>query len=69
MKTFKIVNNNNEVISKHKSIVLANTRLKEIDCVQHTLYASDTGWLSGNEEAYQGYNHSILPILPEEKKK
>lgn len=62
MTKFAIRNKHCEIISKHKNLELANSRLRKIDSVSHSLYADDVDWLTGQEEALQGYSHSIAPL-------
>ncbi len=47
------------VISKHKTLALANQKLKRIDTVKYSLYSTDLDWIKYNEEANMGYNHII----------
>jgi len=63
MKKWQLVNiENNETISKHKSLLLANNRLKKNDAVRYTNYATDVEWLKIREYAYCGYKYKVLPI-------
>ena len=62
MKKFTIRNEHGKIISKHKNLELANNKLRKIDAVSHSLYADDGDWLTGQEEALQGYNHSVTPL-------
>ena len=62
MKYQIIKNNCKSVISRHKSLTLANQKLRSIDSVKYSLHATDVDWLQGQEEALQGYYHSIVPI-------
>jgi len=57
---YQIINTYCEVISTHKTLELANAKLKKIDAVKYCLHASDVDWLKGKEEALQGYKHSII---------
>lgn len=62
MKKFQIIDNSNNIISKHKTLDLANARLRKIDSVKCSLYASDVDWLTGKEEALQGYNNKVVAV-------
>lgn len=50
------------VISRHKNLDLANTKLREIDGVWHSLHSTDVPWLQGDEEALQGYTYVVAPL-------
>jgi len=58
---YTVKNKHGEIISIHKNLGLANSKLREIDTVQHSLYTTDVDWLTGHEEAHQGYNHTVQP--------
>jgi hypothetical protein len=60
MKKFAIVDTADcRVISRHKNLDLANAKLRKIDAVKYSLYATDVDWLQGEEEALQGYRYKI----------
>lgn len=58
---FVIKDKGGSVRSKHKSLELANNKLRKVDAVKYSLYADDVDWLSGDEEALQGYIFSVSP--------
>jgi len=58
---YTVKNKHGEIVSGHKNLELANSKLREIDTVQHSLYATDVDWLTGDLEALQGYNHTVQP--------
>ncbi len=62
MKKFAIRNECGEIVSKHNTLELANSKLRKVDSVSHSLYADDVDWLAGQEKALQGYNHSVSPL-------
>jgi hypothetical protein len=62
MKKFAVRNKHGEIVSQHKTLGLANSKLRKIDSVSHSLYADDVDWLTDQEEALQGYNHSVSPL-------
>jgi hypothetical protein len=63
MKKYQIIRiKTGEQISKHKNIKLANKRLRKIDRVRSSLYATRAAWLQGREGALQGYNFKVMPL-------
>lgn len=60
---FKVVNGLGDTISKHKTLDLANQKLRDIDNVSRSLYSSDVNWLKNKEEALVGYHCQVLPII------
>jgi len=64
MAEFTIKNKCGEIVSRHKSLELANAKLRKIDAVKYSLYADDVDWLTGHEEALQGYNCTVQPANP-----
>lgn len=58
-KKFKIKNQYGETISRHKTLDTANAKMRKIDNIRHTIYATDVDWLSGNQYALQGYNFQL----------
>ena len=61
MNSFKfvIVDSNLSIFSRHKTLDAANKKLRLIDAVKYSLYATDVNWLRDKEEALQGYNYCI----------
>ena len=61
MNSFKflIVDSNLSIVSRHKTLDAANKKLRLIDAVKYSLYATDVNWLRDKEEALQGYNYYI----------
>ena len=64
MNSFKflIVDSNLSIFSRHKTLDAANKKLRLIDAVSYSLYATDVKWLQDKEEALQGYNYSIIKV-------
>ena len=60
---FMIVDSNLSIFSRHKTLNAANKKLRLIDAVKYSLYATDVNWLRDKEEALQGYNHSIIEVI------
>ena len=58
---FTVKDKDGFVKSTHKSLDLANAKLRKIDAVKYSLHADDVDWLTGYEEALQGYNYSVQP--------
>ena len=65
MNSFKflIFDRNLSIVSRHKTLDAANKKLRLIDAVSYSLYATDVKWLQDKEEALQGYNHSIIEVI------
>jgi len=61
MNSFKflIVDSNLSIFSRHKTLDAANKKLRLIDAVKYSLYATDVNWLHGKDEALQGYNYFV----------
>ena len=61
MNSFKFVifDSNLSIFSRHKTLDAANKKLRLIDAVKYSLYATDVKWLRDDEEALQGYNYFI----------
>ena len=61
MNSFKfiIVDSNLSIVSRHKTLNAANKKLRLIDDVKYSLYATDVNWLRDDEEALQGYNYCV----------
>jgi len=64
MNSFKflIVDSNLSIFSRHKTLDAANKKLRLIDAVKYSLYATDVNWLRDKEEALQGYNYFIIEV-------
>ena len=60
MKKYIIIDGDGDVISRHKTLDLANAKLRQIDTVKYSLYSSDVDWLAGQEGALQGYKYSVV---------
>ena len=65
MNSFKflIFDSNLSIFSRHKTLDAANKKLRLIDDVKYSLYATDVNWLHGKDEALQGYNYSIIEVI------
>ena len=65
MNSFKfiIVDSNLSIVSRHKTLNAANKKLRLIDAVKYSLYATDVNWLRDDEEALQGYNYFIIEVI------
>lgn len=59
MKHYVIINRDRDIISRHKTVVLANAKLRKIDSVHSSLHATDVDWLKNDEEALQGYDYCV----------
>ena len=61
MNSFKFVifDSNLSIVSQHKTLDAANKKLRLIDAVKYSLYATDVNWLHGKDEALQGYNYFV----------
>ena len=59
---FMIIDSNLRIVSRHKTLDAANKKLRLIDDVKYSLYATDVNWLRDKEEALQGYNYSIIKV-------
>ena len=65
MNSFKflIVDSNLSIFSRHKTLDAANKKLRLIDAVKYSLYATDVNWLHGKDEALQGYNYFVGEVI------
>ena len=61
MNSFKFVifDSNLSIFSRHKTLDAANKKLRLIDAVSYSLYATDVKWLQDKDEALQGYNYCV----------
>lgn len=68
-KKFVVIDRHGDIRSTHKTLELANKKLRAIDTVKYCLYAGDVSWLKNSDECYQGYEYRVECLENEKSKK
>lgn len=69
VKKFVVIDRHGDIRSTHKTLELANKKLKAVDTVRCCLYAGDVPWLKNFDECYQGYKYRVEYLENEKAKK